>query len=90
MDYDFDRPALRPVRSAQLPTGRKTLIPRWWLTDFEEGTTLLAREMHRVRRAARRPKHAPDMVAQKAARNFAVWGFLNEPDCLDWPSTVLH
>ena len=89
-DYTIDRPALRPVRAAEYPVGRKRLMARWWLTDFEPGTTLLAREEHRQRRAARPPKHAPDVVAQKAARSFACWSWAHEPDCLDWSSTALH
>lgn len=89
-NQDVNRPALRPVRAAEMPAGRKVLMPRWWMTDFDDGTTLLAREQHRQRRAARPPKHAPDLVTQKAARSFAVWSFVNEPDALGWPSLALH
>jgi hypothetical protein len=86
----IERPALRPVRAAEYPDGRRTLPPRWWLMEFEAGTTLLAREATRRRRSARPLKHDPDIVAQKSARAVALWAFVNEPDLLDHPSLEHH
>jgi hypothetical protein len=64
---------------ASYPPGRKRLSARWWCYDFDPGSTLLAREECRGRRAARPPKHPPDVVAQKAARRYAKWAWACEP-----------
>jgi hypothetical protein len=91
MHEGLDRPALRPARMAEYPPGRKRLSPRWWAApDLESGTTLLAREECRRRRAVRPPKHNPDGVAQKSARSFALWAWAYQPDCLDHSSLALH
>lgn len=78
-----NRPALRPRPLAAYALGRKRLSPRWWeQPDLAPGTTLLAREEHRQRRAAKPPKHRPDDVAQKAARSFARWAWFHDPALL--------
>jgi hypothetical protein len=90
-EHNLDRPALRPVRAAEYPPGRKRLQPRWWaLPDIAPGTCVLAREEHRQRRAARRPKHAPDVVAQKSERSWRRWLFEFEPEGLEWISAARH
>lgn len=85
-----DRPALRPAQMAAYPAGSTRLSPRWWLSDFDPGTTLLAREEHRVRRAAKPPKRSPDVAAQKRDRSYSRWLFQHEPASLQWISTVGH
>ena len=88
---DLSRPALRLARIAKLPPGRKRLPPRWWEDpEMPSGTTLLAREECRRRRAAHPLKHKPDLVALKEARGYARWAWTYAPDALDWPSEAMH
>ncbi len=91
MDEHIERPALRPARIAEYPLGRKRLSPRWWKDpNLEPGTTLLAREEHRRRRAARPLKHPPDVVTQKSERSYARWLWEYEPTGLCWISDAQH
>jgi hypothetical protein len=91
-EHDLDRPALRPAVIAEYAPGRQRLSPRWWAdADLEPGTTLLAREECRRRRAAKPPKRNPDIVAQKEARGYANWCWQFAPECLAWElSSALH
>ncbi len=86
------RPALRPAIIAKHPPGRQRLSPRWWSDpNLKPGTTLLAREECRRRRAAKPLKHDPDVTAQKEARRYAKWCWEFAPECLPWElSAAVH
>lgn len=72
---EADRPSrLSAPVVASLPAGRKALPARWWAADFEPGTTLLARDLARCRRA-RRGLANQDARMQQDDRAFARWAW---------------
>lgn len=80
---------------ADLPAGRKTLPSDWFAGDFEDGTTLLARELSRQRRARIGPCKRPwDETQQRQQRSESRWALEMErrgiPVEIDHPSRSYH
>lgn len=90
MSDDCTRPALRPVRSAEPPLNRKTPPRRWWAGEFEEGSTLFARDVHQRRRARITAKTPWDVTHQKHERAYAKWRWHVDPESLTTWSTTQH